>query len=180
MNLEKTIMRKSITTILILATVHCLIINLNAQSTGESLDQVELMKQFTGTWKSETGDDTVIVVTITPYGIAMKYERQIDIKVNGGLYIYNLSGFYGFSSDQKTVKFVGVEPSGSLNYDYGRFISPTKYVAENYVEDMKHPIALEEVEFISPEVMVIRSRFRGDQMTWDADWGPNITFKKVE
>ena len=166
--------------VLILTIALCCQTKIAAQPTGETLDQVELMKQFIGTWKSETGEDTVIVLTFTPFGIAMKFDRKIEILADDKVHNYNLSGIYGFSTDRNRVEFVGAVPEGSISYDHGRFVTPTKYVAEMYVEDMKHPIALEEIEFLSPETMVTRSKFRGRKMSWDIGWEPSIKFRKID
>jgi hypothetical protein len=44
---------------------------IQAQATQTKLNQVELMKQFLGTWKTEIGKDTVSMWEGKPYGKAM-------------------------------------------------------------------------------------------------------------
>jgi hypothetical protein len=41
---------------------------IQAQTTQSGLNQVELMKQFIGTWKNETNKDTVYTAEFKPYG----------------------------------------------------------------------------------------------------------------
>jgi hypothetical protein len=48
--------------------VLCSSISLNAQSSEQELDQVELMKQFIGTWVAETGKDSTVVWEAIPMG----------------------------------------------------------------------------------------------------------------
>ncbi|MGW8316879.1 MAG: hypothetical protein ACWGNV_14870 [Bacteroidales bacterium] len=153
---------------------------LTAQSPSTALDQVELMKQFVGTWQAEPGEDTTIMVTFQAYGIALDYNRVVTIKVPDGTHEYYLSGIYGFAEDMSSVIFAGVEPGGSMIFDYGRFVSESNYVSESYSGNEKHPIALEEVEFISPDSMQVRSRYRGDILTWDVPWTPVVTFIRQE
>jgi len=40
----------------------------HSQTTQSGLNQVELMKQFIGTWKNETNKDTVFIAEFKPYG----------------------------------------------------------------------------------------------------------------
>jgi hypothetical protein len=45
----------------------CLTIGIQAQTTQTKLNQVELMKQFLGTWKGEMGKDTAFVMEIKSF-----------------------------------------------------------------------------------------------------------------
>lgn len=173
-------MKKSISVLINLLISVGSALSLTAQSPVTNVNQVELMKKFAGTWQAEVGEDTAIVVTFKPYGIALKYERVVTIKVSDGEHEYYLTGIYGFSEDMNSVIFAGVQPTGSLILDYGRFTSDKKYISESYLGNEKHPIAIEEVEFISPDTMEIRSKYRGDALTWDVPWSPVVTFIRKE
>jgi hypothetical protein len=77
-----------------------------AQAMQESLNQVELMKQFIGTWKNESIKDTVYTAEFKPYG-------------NGGLE-FSLKGVTGGKVWLEIVQLWGYErqsehyASGSL------------------------------------------------------------------
>ena len=53
---------------------------LQAQTTHTKLDQVELLKQFLGTWKYELAKDTTIISEFTPFGTAIEDNYQIVTK----------------------------------------------------------------------------------------------------
>lgn len=51
-----------------------------AQSTHTKLDQVELMKQYVGTWKCEMGKDTTMILYYTYFGTALEGNYKIVTK----------------------------------------------------------------------------------------------------
>ena len=53
---------------------------IQAQTTQTKLNQVELMKQFLGTWKYELAKDTTIISEFTPFGTAIEDNYQIVTK----------------------------------------------------------------------------------------------------
>jgi hypothetical protein len=60
---------KKISTLTIIAVFITLYSNgISAQTTQAGFNQVELMKQFIGTWKNETNKDTVYTAEFKPYG----------------------------------------------------------------------------------------------------------------
>ncbi len=60
---------KKIYSFAIIAVFFLLFFNgIQAQTKQSSLNQVELMKQFIGTWKNETNKDTVYTAEFKPYG----------------------------------------------------------------------------------------------------------------
>jgi hypothetical protein len=153
---------------------------LHAQPPIKDLDQVALMKKFAGTWQAEAGEDTTITATFKPYGIALQYNRTVTIKVPDGTHEYYLSGIYGFSEELKSVIFAGVEPTGTMILDYGKFVAENKYISESYLGHSKHPMAIEEIVFFSPDSMLVRSRYRGNQITWEVPWSTPVIFKRVK
>ena len=153
---------------------------LAAQSPEKNLDQVELMKQFAGTWKAEVGDDTIISMSFKPFGIALEYHREVIIKVPDGEQNYYRKGIYGFSGDMDSVIFAGVEPLGTMLLDYGRFVSGKKYVSESYPSGKKHPIAVEEVVFADPDTMLVHSKSLDNALTRVALWSSTVRFIREE
>ena len=61
-------MKKIYTITMVVLLVMLFTNSINAQSTQTGLNQVELMKQFIGTWKNDTNKDTVYTAEFKPYG----------------------------------------------------------------------------------------------------------------
>jgi hypothetical protein len=72
------------------------------------LNQVELMKKFTGNWKGEIGKDTTIIGTNTSFGNGMECNSQIVTK---GKILNSLKQLFGY--DEKNDKFIMEELSKS-------------------------------------------------------------------
>jgi hypothetical protein len=53
---------------------------IKAQTAQTKLNQVELMKQFTGTWKSETFGGSAMILDYTPFGNAIVGDAKIVSK----------------------------------------------------------------------------------------------------
>ncbi len=130
-------MRKSINIILFLSLMIGFSVTLSAQSTEEELDQVELMKQFIGTWKAEVAEDTIVILKFVPIGGALGHTMEVIAK---DTIFYTRPGIYGFSHDKKTVRFAGVNRDGIMSFDYARFVSDNKFIAEMYEDNIKHPL----------------------------------------
>ena len=84
-----------------------LLINTNsmqAQTTHTKLNQVELMKQFIGTWKCEFGEGTIFTSENRPFGNGMICISQIVTK---GKIVDSVTQLFGY--DNKTDKFIIAE-----------------------------------------------------------------------
>jgi hypothetical protein len=55
-------------------------IGINAQTAQTKLNQVELLKQFIGTWKSESFDGSAMILDYTPFGNAIVGNAKIVSK----------------------------------------------------------------------------------------------------
>jgi len=75
-----------------------------AQQTENKLNQVELMKQFIGSWKCELGKDTLIIGDNIAFGTGLVCNSQII--VNGKI-INSVKQLYGY--DSKIDKFIIAE-----------------------------------------------------------------------
>ena len=53
---------------------------LQAQTTHTKLDEVELMKQFIGTWKTEMGKDTTMILNYSHFGTALEGNYKVVTK----------------------------------------------------------------------------------------------------
>ena len=74
------------------------------QKTDNRLNQVELMKQFTGSWKCELGKDTIIIGDNVAFGTGLVCNSQIIVK---GKIINTVKQLYGY--DKKIDKFIVAE-----------------------------------------------------------------------
>jgi hypothetical protein len=41
-------------------------------------------------------------------------------------------------------------------------------------------VGIEEIEFQSPDSFLSRSKWRGDQMSWDVPWSPVWTMNRID
>jgi len=77
---------------------------MQAQTPQTKLNQIELMKQFIGTWKSEFGEGTVFTSDNRPFGNGMICNSQIVAK---GKIVDSVTQLFGY--DNKTDKFIIAE-----------------------------------------------------------------------
>jgi hypothetical protein len=72
-----------------------------AQTSQSKLDQIELFKQFTGSWKSEMGKDTVEYTETKSYGTGLEASFK---QVTKDKIFFEGKQLYGY--DKKTDKFI--------------------------------------------------------------------------
>ena len=96
----KTILR---TTFIVIFVSIC-ISDVKAQSEPEHLDQIELMKQFIGTWKCELGKDTFLMSENVPFGTGMLSSSRI---VANSINLDSIIQLYGY--DKEIDKFIVAE-----------------------------------------------------------------------
>jgi hypothetical protein len=90
---------------LIIAVFQLIIIaGVQAQDVQSKLNQIELMKQFIGTWKCELARDTFLITETKPFGTGMISKSQIFTKNN---VIDSVIQVFGF--DKKADKFIMAE-----------------------------------------------------------------------
>jgi hypothetical protein len=77
------------------------ITELSAQS---KLNQVVLMKKFTGSWKCDLGKDTLLIVENTPFGTGMVSSSQTTVN---GKNLDSVKQLYGY--DKKSDRFIIAE-----------------------------------------------------------------------
>lgn len=169
-------MSKSISQIVCIFLLYCFSTTLYAQSAEEELDQVKLMKQFIGTWEMPMGENSSYILKFVPVGNAMYLMEE---NKENGVTTLSSVGVWGVSPDRNTITSAAVENSGVISFDYGKFVSANKFLTERYRDDQKHPTWIHEIEILSSESFTIRAKRRGEQMTWDAEWGERATFNKL-
>jgi hypothetical protein len=158
-------MKKTIFSILTLSFIAlCFSMNLHAQSSEQDLDQVELMKQFIGTWICELGEDTTQIWEAIP--LEKGYEINITWQAKGETYQTG-KGIMGFAEGFRTITMYHLWPSGWISPDMGRFVSDKKLTTERFIANHKHVLASNELNFVTPDKIKVISKWRGMKETWD-------------
>ena len=141
----------------------CFSISLHAQSSVMDLDQVELMKQFSGTWKTEIGEDTTFIWEIIPFGKG--YEAIGNWKAKGETYSTTKSVF-GFANKMKKVNMFHLYQGGDITRALGEFVSENKIVMEFLNFDHSMILAKWESSFSTPDKFKITYNWKGGAETW--------------
>lgn len=126
---------------------------LQAQTSHSKLNQVELMKKFTGLWKSDFAKDTTEFWEAKPYGNGL--EAYFKDVTKGKI---TLEGKQLWGYDTKLDKFIYSTLIPGMDIDIGTlwFTSQNKYVGVPYNDVLKPEKATSRVEgeFTSPDVYV--------------------------
>ena len=139
--------------------------NLNAQSSEKELDQAELMKQFTGTWTSEVGEDSTWTWAVIPFGEG--YETNAKFQVKGETK-GSWKGVMGFQEARKSVVICQMTLRGGIIRDVGKFVSDTKMVFDRYLARNPDRVRIKaEIEIITPDKYKVTFKNRGNNETWD-------------
>ena len=172
-------MKKIILPMLALSLISlCFAINLNAQSSEKDLDQVELMKQFTGTWTGEWREDTTILWEFIPSGKG--YEHIIHWQAMGETYQTN-NGIIGFTWEYKTVNMYTLWQNGMLSRDMGKFVSDKKITWERFDANHKNVLASMEMVFLTPDkfMLIFTARVKKED-TWVDDKVTEAIYTRVK
>jgi hypothetical protein len=104
--------------------------SVHAQRTGSKLDQIELMKQFEGKFKSESGKDTIIYWDFKPFG-NNGYELYYSFTYKGKTF-FGVRDLWGY--DSKTDRWIcfSLQTVEEYKLFYGKFISYNKMVIEKF------------------------------------------------
>lgn len=155
-------MKKIIFSILALSIIAlCFSDNVNAQSSENDLNQVELMKQFSGKWSAEAGKDSTWLWEITPFDKG--YVHAFYLKVKGKTVATHIGkGIIGFGDEYRNVNLFILRPNGFITRDIGGFVSDNEYIAERFPSEHKKTV-LEtwECTFISPDKFTAIRKVKG-------------------
>ncbi len=110
-------------------------VGIQAQTTQTKLDQVELMKQFVGTWETEIGKDTSAYWDMEPYGsgyvASLKY-------ITKGKIIKEGKGLYGYDKKIDKIVEAGITKGTDIGVYVMWFITESKFVLIPF-SDLAHP-----------------------------------------
>ena len=142
----------------------CLSMSLHAQSSQQDLDQVELAKQFIGSWTAETGVDSTVLWEVIPSGNG--YTFNLYFKANGESYGTH-KGIIGTPGKSETVTMVTMWQEGWITIDKAKFASDKKITFERFPQDLSHLTATLEMKFLTPNKFNFLYKERGMEETWD-------------
>ena len=155
-------MKKIIFSLFILPMlVLCFPMDLNAQSTENDLDQVELMKQFSGKWAAEAGKDSTWLWEITPFDKGYVHAFYLQVKGKNDATRWG-HGLIGFGNDYRNVNLIILGPNGLISRDIGGFVSDNEYIAERFpIEHNKTVLETWECTFITPNKFTAIMKVKG-------------------
>jgi len=142
----------------------CFSFSATAQSSGMDLNQVELMKQFAGTWKTEIGEDSTLTWESIPFGKG--YEIIVNWKAKGEPYL-NAKGILGLTEGLTTVNFILLYPGGGIEKAVGEFVSKNKLELKAYNFDHSEILAKYEINFPGPDSWNAKVKVKGSAESWD-------------
>ena len=139
--------------------------NLQAQSSQQDLDQVELMKYFIGTWEAEMGQDSILIwqVKTTP---GKGYEHTGYWKIKGEVNYYG-QGLMGFNWGNQHVIWSHMYSHGLIIRDVGQFVTETKLVTKRFTLEHEHATRIIEMNILSPDKYKAVHKIRGMQDDWE-------------
>ena len=142
-----------LTTITIVLLLLCTV-GLMAQNTQTQLNQVELMKQFLGTWKGEMGKDTAFVMEIKSFYNG--FESYLKTETKGKIIIEEKT-IMGYNKKIDKLIESGIMNSNPEIMSWANwFLSPNKFEGV-LLEDISNPEKATlkwTIELTSPDVMV--------------------------
>ena len=146
----KIILFKVTTVLILLISVN----GLQAQTTQNKLNQVELMKHFIGSWTCTTGKDTTALWEFKPFGTGMECNVKYTTK---GQVFRELKSLYGY--DRKTDKFIapGIVKGMDMEIFAIWFLEEKKYEII-YYSDILNPekASVKSIgEIKSPDILVV-------------------------
>ena len=123
---------------------------LPAQKTQTKLDQVELLKQFIGTWKCEYRKDTLLIIENIPFGIGMVSNSKI---VTNGETIETIIQLHGYDKEKDRFNIAElIKSTSALEIINARFISETS--GELVVTNTENAKYQWRFEFKTPDLIV--------------------------
>ena len=132
----------------------CLSIGIQAQTTQTKLNNLELFKQFVGTWKGEMGKDTAFVMEIKSFYNGFESYLKTESK---GKIIIEEKTIMGY--DKKIDKLLesGIDNSSPAIIQWAMWFSSANKGEEVFLEDVSNPEKATlkwTFELKSPDLMV--------------------------
>jgi hypothetical protein len=142
-------MKKFSLTITMMVVLLILSDGLHSQTLGEKLDQVALLKQFTGKWKCDIAKDTSEVIEAVPYGKGFEVHYMF---VGSGNIFMEGKQLWGFDSKYENFICYSLSTVGKFQFFTGKFTTDKKIYWEG--KSLITPdkiLSKYEYEFLSPD-----------------------------
>jgi hypothetical protein len=130
----------------------------NAKNTemSKGLNQVELMKQFIGNWKSEFAKDTNAITEITSFGNGGALENYWNVSAKGKIYY---EGRYLWGYDKKSDKYILTQiskksPNIYLNVFWFTSKNTCEGMSFEYISNPEQVTSKTIYEFKSPDLLI--------------------------
>jgi hypothetical protein len=144
---------------------------IQAQAIQTKLNQIELMKQFIGSWKSEVAKDTILFSDANSYGNGLEMNWKYVTK---GMVVWEGKKLWGYDNTVDKLIVPSMDKDGWVVVSVYWFISRTKYMQVHYTDiqqiqinysDISNPEKASwrsEGEFITPD-MIVETEFVNNQ-----------------
>ena len=142
----------------------CFSMSIHAQSSQQDLDQVELMKQFIGSWTVERGVDSTVVWEVIPFGKG--YEQNIFWKSEGETYRTD-KGVIGVTRKGGVELIFLWSGNGNVSRDYGKFESEKRIILERFNIEHTHVYSTFDYHFMTPDKLKMIWKSKGAEESWD-------------
>jgi len=149
----------------------------SAQSSDKKLDQVELMKQFVGTWKVEYAEDSSLVWEVIPMGEG--YKEKLHYQAKGETYSTAV-GIIGFTWENMGITRYVLWPNGQVARLRGGFKTGTNLYWERYTVYENKVLASYVYDIISLDKIILTYTFKGSEETWDNAEVQKYSFERVK
>ena len=144
----------------------------------QDLDQLELMKQFIGTWSAKSGVDTIVFWEIIPSNKG--YIENYYWQTKGETY-QTANGIIGFTWQYKKVLMYSLYPSGYSFLDIGEFMSDKKLIMERFNANHTKIIGIKDINFLNSDKFDLIYKWgRGEPETWDDINVSEYTFSRIK
>ena len=157
----------------------CFSMSLHAQSSQQDLDQVELMKQFIGSWTAEIAVDTTFLWEIIPFGTGNGYTENLYFKAKGETYGTH-KGIIGTPGKSETWTLVILWQGGNISIDKGKFVSDKRINLERFPQDLSRVTATMDMILLTPDKFTMIYKHRGMVETWDNATVSEWTWTRVK
>ena len=146
-------MKKTCLTITIAVFLLLCINGIQAQTTQTKLNQVELMKQLLGTWKSEAFQDSIWTGECKSFGNGLEWSSKTELK---GKIVREGRSLMGY--DKKNDKLIECDLSNSSPdiMLYSMWFTSANKFEEILLKDVSHPenALIMKYEFKSPDLFI--------------------------
>lgn len=151
-------MKKHAETLLIALFILLNLNSIQAQSIDKELNQVELIKQFIGSWKGEFGEDILFLSENKAFGNGIISSSQIKAK---GKIIDSVTQLYGY--DSKSDKFILAElKTSSADIEICSIWFTSEKTGEIIITNPSDAPYRFIFEFINPDC-IIQTAIQGDK-----------------